>query len=245
MRLTDLGLTAALSAIAAIAIAGITPKSRRASGPDRIHVVHQSQAAHHFHISLGDLPTWLLFVGAIVAAGIALRQLRIQQKDSARGVRQLERQQADKVNFAWCQAGSVLFITPGNELFHCDNRSAVTLVSNGSERPIRVVTSHIRLPDGRTLDPIKLGVVTEDPPSSGRTYTMENPRHGAQAALIRPGFSYGFIFEFNIPDDDILHPERREAHPFTRFIDDADLEWEIDGDLHLKAVRSKRKSRNP
>jgi hypothetical protein len=77
-----------------------------------------------------------------------------------------------------------------------------------------------------------------------KTYTMHDPHPGTQVALIRPGFSYGFIFKFSIPDDDAAHPELRTAQPFTRFTDDADLSWEIDGDLRLMPAPPPRRRRN-
>jgi hypothetical protein len=47
---------------------------------------------------LGDLSTWGLFVGAVTAARIVLRQLTIQRRDSAALNRQLIRQQANDVD---------------------------------------------------------------------------------------------------------------------------------------------------
>ena len=63
--------------------------------------------AHQFQVALGDLPTWALFVGAFAAALIALRQLRIQQEDSASRTQQLERQQANDVDTTWRRADDV------------------------------------------------------------------------------------------------------------------------------------------
>lgn len=196
------------------------------------------QRAHHSpQIAWGDIPTWALFVGAFVAALIALRQLRVQQVDSARQTRQLERQQANRVDFTWTQARGVLTLPP---LPGGSGARAVAIVSNDSSRPIRAVTSQIRLGEGGTLDPVKTGVVEKCTLTSAHDWRMLDPQEGVRIPLIRPGFSYGFVFDFTIPDDDAKHPERRTAHPFTRFTDDADLSWEIDDDLHLKPVRARR-----
>jgi hypothetical protein len=57
-----------------------------------------SAAGHAGQINWGDAPTWLAVAGAFAAALIALRQLRIQQADSERLTRQLERQQANDID---------------------------------------------------------------------------------------------------------------------------------------------------
>lgn len=139
------------------------------------------------------------------------------------------------MDFAWCQADSVLFLTNPVSQFPRSGR-AVAVVSNNSPRPIRAVTSQIKHPDGTTLEPTMLGVVTEDAPDSPRTYTMYGPRAGARVPLVRPGFKYGFVFEFTIPDDDAAHPERRSYHPFAQFTDDADLHWQVDDTLGLRQL---------
>jgi hypothetical protein len=56
-------------------------------------------AAHQAHmVAWGDVPTWIAVIGALVGAGVALRQLRAQQREIARQTRILERQQADEVD---------------------------------------------------------------------------------------------------------------------------------------------------
>lgn len=191
-------------------------------------------------VAWGDVPTWALFVGAFAAALIALRQLRIQQDDSARLTRQLERQQADEIDFTWCPATRVLImITPPGAMSTAGR--TIVVVSNNSTRPIRYVTSHIRRAGG-IMDPVKLGVTVENQLTSAHDYQMYDPRPGARIPLIRPGYKYGFIFDHAIPDNDASHPERRTAHPFIRFTDDAGLSWEIDDDLHLKRLPGARGS---
>ncbi len=59
-----------------------------------------------YTVNLGDLPTWLAVIGAFSAAWIAGRQLGAQRKDIVRQVFQLERQQANLVDFTWCQRPS-------------------------------------------------------------------------------------------------------------------------------------------
>jgi hypothetical protein len=177
-------------------------------------------AQHSPQIAWGDVATWALFVGAFAAALIALRQLRIQQNDSARQTRQLERQQADRIDHTWRQVRSVLILSTSPLRLGTEDGAAV-IVSNNSPRPIRDVTSRIELADGTTLAAIMFGVTQEMDPPSGYDYQLFNPRQGTRIPLIRPEFKYGFLFDFTIPDDDVTRPEERIAHPFVRFTDDA------------------------
>jgi hypothetical protein len=50
------------------------------------------------HVNMGDLPTWLGVLAASVAAVFVYLQLRSQQRELARQVRVLERQQADLID---------------------------------------------------------------------------------------------------------------------------------------------------
>ena len=93
--------------------------------------------ADSFHIALGDLPTWGLFVGAVTAALIALRQLTIQRRDSAALNRQLIRQQANDVHTAWLD-GAAVMVRSGEQDYAAVGK-AVVIVVNGSKRPIRNV----------------------------------------------------------------------------------------------------------
>ena len=99
---------------------------------------------HQFNFALGDLPTWALFVGALAAGLIALRQLRIQQDDSVRQTRQLERQQANDVDTTWRHATDILILANPPGSVTTAGRSVV-VVENNSRRPIRDVTCWIEL----------------------------------------------------------------------------------------------------
>src|ERR1700722_14493410 len=65
------------------------------------------QPPTEYHPDWGDVPTWLAFVTAAVAGGVALRQLRDQQGELQRQAQQLDRQQADKVVFDFWRPQSV------------------------------------------------------------------------------------------------------------------------------------------
>lgn len=120
--------------------------------------------AHTFFIALGDLPTWALFLGALVAALIALRQLKIQQDDSVRQTQQLERQQANDVDFTWCPATSVLIRTDPSSTVTTTGGRTVVVVANNSRRPIRDVSCWIELhKSSRVLEPLMLGPIGEAP----------------------------------------------------------------------------------
>lgn len=108
--------------------------------------------------------------------------------------------------------------------------------TNNSHRPIRAVTCLIYPdgPGGRDLKPLQLGVVEDDHLTAEFELVLYDPRALPSWPVMRPGFRYGFLFDFAIPADDAAHLERRVALPVTRFTDDVGLSWEIDGDLRLK-----------
>jgi hypothetical protein len=194
---------------------------------------------HKFDIALGDLPTWALFVGAFIAAVIALRQLRIQQDDSARQTRQLERQQANDIDFTWRSAAKVMIIPPGTD---AATERTVVIVENNSRRPIREVTCWISL--GQTPDrlaPLRLGPIRNSP-STNFEFSLYNARPETQHLLMRPGSKYGFLFEREIPANEAI-AEPRACRPMVQFTDDADLTWQIDDDIRLQKVEVGRSLR--
>lgn len=197
-----------------------------------------SEAANgKFHVALGDLPTWALFLGAFVAALIALRQLRIQSDDSTRQTRQLERQQANEVDFTWRSAKNVLIVTDPPGAVKSAGRTVV-VVGNNSGRPIRNVNCWIELRQTSSrLEPIMVGPIGE-PTGTSFEFNFYNPRAGGQYPLMRPKTKYGFLFEFEIPQDDAISMEPRPRRPMVQFMDDSDLIWNIDDDLRLQRVRA-------
>jgi hypothetical protein len=194
-------------------------------------------AAEHaqFIIALGDLPTWIAAVGGLVAAAVVLRQLAMQQTDMARQTVQLERQLPTGVDSTWTPVSNVLILSTQPGAVNGQER-AVIVVSNNCPRPIRHVTARIELDDGQVLRPIMAGVMTENQEGSSCDYTMYNPDQRTEIPLIRPTYNYGFIFEYMIPATDPAHPEQTTARPIGRFTDDAELIWELDGDLRLRKI---------
>lgn len=63
--------------------------------------------------------------------------------------------------------------------------------------------------------------------------TLDNPWPGSEAKVIRAHDKFGFLFdtEFPNPSDEVACT--------VQFIDDADLSWTIDEDLHLKRMRGR------
>lgn len=196
-----------------------------------------SAAAEHaqFVIALGDVPTWIAAGGGLIAAAVVVRQLGMQQTDRGRQTAQLERQLANDVDATWTPASNVLILTTPLGSVATQDR-AVIVVTNKCPRPIRHVTARIELENGRVLQPIRVGVMTDNDDLSRHDYRMFNPDQRTEIPLIRPTYMYGFIFEYMIPADDPAHPERTTARPIARFTDDADLTWELDGDLRLKKI---------
>jgi hypothetical protein len=192
-------------------------------------------SAHQFHVALGDLPTWALFVGALVAALIALRQLRIQQEDSGSQTRQLERQQANDIDFTWYSAAKILIRTSPPSTITTAGRTVV-VVENNSRRPIRDVTCWIQLQQspGKAM-PIMLGLVGE-PANASFELSLNNPYSATQYALIRPTAKCGYLFECEIPLDNDIDIGPRAFRPMVQFIDDADLKWQVDDDLRLQKI---------
>jgi hypothetical protein len=217
--------------------------------------------ADSFHIALGDLPTWGLFVGAVTAALIALRQLNIQRRDSAALNRQLIRQQANDVDMRWLDGAAVM--VRSDEEDHAAVGKAVVVVINGSKRPIRNINCWLetRQAGGRStastdlsapprtrgserLMPHLHGPVTEER-RLNHTHAIEPVRLSGtglvEVPTLRPGLVYGFVFAMT-PDDvaavDAGFP--LASRPMVLFTDDADNMWRIDDDLRLREVSRTR-----
>ena len=218
--------------------------------------------ADSFHIALGDLPTWGLFVGAVTAALIALRQLTIQRRDSAALNRQLIRQQANDVDMTWLD-GAAVMVRSGEEDYAAVGK-AVVLVINGSKRPIRNVNCWLeaRQAEGwstasrdlsaqrrargskERLMPSLHGPVREER-RLNHTHAIEPvPLSGtgfAPAPTLRPGLTYGFVLDMT-PDDvaAVGSGFPLASRPNVLFTDDADNMWRIDDDLRLREVSRTR-----
>ena len=186
-------------------------------------------------IAWGGVPTWIAVIGAIVGAAAALGQLRAQRKEIARQAWQLDRQQASRIALTWCAATEVrIQAAPPDPVPGAGH--TVVIVSNDSSRPIRDVSCHIEPgpPQGGRLDPQNL-----EPAPDGDPFDFTPARAGTHSPLLfRAGSKYGFLFEFIIPREDASNPAARVS---VRFIDDADLSWQIDENLRLKRLPAGRR----
>jgi hypothetical protein len=181
---------------------------------------------HAAHVNLGDLPTWLAVVFAAVAAVVAFRQLRAQQRELTRQLAALERQQADQVDvYATTEVRRV----PVEEADKTVNVQCWELVViNRSRRPVRNVEARIDATGSSSLSP---------PDRSGwgneEGVVLERSENGKTTiTILRAGLRALFLFEHR-------KKEYPEARMVARFTDDAGLNWQIDHDMHLMRLEKR------
>ena len=200
-----------------------------------------SDTAWHYAPNWGDIPTWLAVIVATVGGGIALSQLRQQQRviegeiDRNRKrdklldgqLRELtdmersrQREQSEAVDVTWNDSPS----PPGT--------SFVTVI-NGSRRPIRELTCLVYPDDLETS-------VTPD-------YAAEmNPIHYPQEAWVLPPKPQTPRPITDLPSlrsqgrAGFIFPVQRIAHPAgvarVEFRDDAGRHWRLYDDLSLSRI---------
>jgi hypothetical protein len=189
-------------------------------------------------VGWGDVPTWLLVIVGVIGGGAAFWQLRLQriqlydqQQVIADQARTQERQQAEQVELSRRPAEPM---RPDDEPQHV----WMAVVDNRSPRPIRNVVCRIK-PSPQTpgehggyeweAEAVAQLVPTAMPPG---TEIFIGPDASGQVRVIPSGRKYGF--KFPIPTKGHEYAEFK-----VRFIDDADLLWEIDNDLHLQRLDSR------
>jgi hypothetical protein len=177
-----------------------------------------------FNVNLGDLPTWLGVVAASVAAIFVYLQLRSQQREIARQVAVLERQQANDIDVrreTIPVTGTTDKKGAANAIFHWG-----VAVENTSRRPIRNVVAKIQAsPDVGLADAVKAGF-------ANRHSGMIDFRERSEIHLMRADNKCGFFFDFPVG-------KFHEARMVVRFDDDAGLSWQIDQDLHLQKIKQR------
>jgi hypothetical protein len=198
-----------------------------------LYLIVPAAAAHEGHASLhinwGDVPTWLLFIGAVAAGIAAFRQLAVMQDDSRKRTAQLERAQADQVDVVLERSLKAL---PGEEP-PAGLREAhwFVIVRNESRRPIRDV-SCVMAPEVGALQQaaVRSGHTIRTPGLAGTVFRAADT---LIAAVLRPGKTWELLF--NVKSEEQPQPE------FTvRFTDDSGLHWSIDQDLRLRPERQQR-----
>jgi hypothetical protein len=186
-------------------------------------------------LNWGDVPTWLLFVGAVAAGVAAFRQLSVMQEDSRRRTAQLERAQADQIDVVLVPSS---LLPPGVTRSEVSNEEYWFVeVRNNSRRPIRevgcVMVPHLGLPPQFAAQGGELASV---PLPGGRSGSTFIPARAPIASVLRVGDAWGFLFSIKVN-------EYTFAEFTAHFTDDAGLRWMIDHNLHLKAKKEPRRSK--
>jgi len=78
----------------------------------------------------------------------------------------------------------------------------------------------------------------EAPTNTNFEFSLNNPRSGKRYPLMRPNAKYGFLFDFEVPEDDATSVAPRVDRPMVQFIDDTDLSWRIDDNLRLQRIEA-------
>jgi hypothetical protein len=183
-------------------------------------------------INLGDLPTWLGFIAAAIAAYFVYGQLKGQRAEIGRQTRQLERQQADQIDVMLHGDDAV----PPAVGQAKNNPNWMVYITNNSRRPIRDITATMMPEIG--MDSVEatqianiVTVTIGDSKPVSAIYKVILPA----VTLLRAGKAAGLVFACRISD----YPKPRFAVEFT---DDAGLRWQIDTDLHLQKAGEPRQT---
>jgi hypothetical protein len=204
-------------------------------------------APWHLPPNWGDIPTWLAVGVATVGGGVALSQLR-QQQEVIKGEfernkdrddlmdRQRRELQANEESRQRAQAGNVdfdLWLPQAVQVLSSPPftpaPTVILSVENKSARPIRNIVCRIGSDDG--AQPAD-GVGSMLQPATNRPayQRLMNPTASQRLPMIRAGERYGFLFHSENPQD-------VEPHEYvTRFTDDAEVRWKLDGDMRLARV---------
>ena len=207
-------------------------------------------APWHLPPAWGDIPTWLAFIAASVAGGIALTQLSQQQhqitEESVRNVQrdkllstQLTEAQERMNAYRRQQAEQVILTSLG--VRHNPDGSlgwtGVCEIANDSRRPIRAVTCRILI-NGDLIRPTEFRVGEEfrpiiGPPGPGDGVAYLPADEGTfdlgAGKYLHLLAKHVIRVAFPVPGSD--RPETVQY--LIRFADDAELRWQLDSDMHL------------
>jgi hypothetical protein len=188
-----------------------------------------------FKVNLGDLPTWLAFVAAAVAAYFVYGQLKGQRAEIARQTRLLERQQADQIDVSLHTDDAVPPASPQAK----NEPNWTVYITNGSRRPIRDIMATIVPAPGmdsaaatQRADIVTVTVRDSKVPEASAHASTLLKINVEAIALLRAGAIAGLVFQYRLKE----YPKPRFAVEFT---DDAGLRWQIDSDLHLQRIPEK------
>jgi hypothetical protein len=175
---------------------------------------------------------------------LQLKDLRASLKERVRHQRVAERQQADMVDFEMTTTRMPNWSPEDTEGFKVSPGTPVhmAIVINNSRRPIEQVTCSAGTapppgwPEEYSHQPVMVGRVIKSPPlaeAPDGAWMLVQPIPRSTASLIRPGESYGFVFEIKVQLA-LFDAEK------TRFTDDAGLYWQVNRDQHLEPLRNRR-----
>lgn len=152
--------------------------------------------------------------------------LKLQFQELAGSLLVRQRAQANEVNFDRYRADAVIVLAehPSPRLL-----TVILAVENRSGRPIRNVRCVAGTTPGPTQLPYGVGYMSPSGEADQRTRPrLTDPDFSAIAVpVISAGERYGFLFDLELSVNS----------PFlcvARFTDDANLDWEVDQDLHLR-----------
>jgi hypothetical protein len=161
----------------------------------------------------------------------------LQIKDLRESLRAAEREQADNIDFQMSAMPFPRYVDDADEDFAAvaDQEVHLAIVSNESRRPIKNVKCRIggapcpEIPDAHSPFAVVVGRLAASEPGERRgPRVLINPVPRSSARWIRPGETYGLVFETS------SHRALDLVDVAVRFTDDAGLRWQIDRDLHLE-----------
>jgi len=172
-------------------------------------------------INWGSAPEWGALIVAAIGGGVALIQLRQQQRTLIRELRRgaaleeaLLREQAGAVDLAWTTDSA---------------RETFVKVTNNSRRPIRGVDCRVVLTanGGVIALPSRAGEMQEKKVLKGSDWILpkDGVAPGEWCNVLRAGGQAGFVMPA---------PPGPGQRALVRFIDDAGLHWQLDNELHLE-----------
>jgi hypothetical protein len=181
----------------------------------------------HLPPAWGDIPTWLLAIGAGIGTGLALMQLRdLRQQIAKDAERNAKRDELMDKQIADAEAREISRrrrLAEEVEIF--SGRSAARVINN-SKRPVSDITCKVMSSiDRHTLRTAKKSGLTVPFPTAGGWALAPDAKDYDRVAILRPGSACGYIFEIDGMDPDMF--------AVAWFTDDEKRRWQLDEHGHL------------
>ena len=194
-----------------------------------------------YHPDWGDFPTWLAFIAAAVAGGVALTQLKAQQDQiNAEAERNIKRDQLLDSQLQEAQQRALTNQRRQGEQvrlsgypMRADGRAFAQIV-NDSERPIRDVACRM-MQEGKPTLPTEFRVAVNLPgppgsPQPDRTYFPAKAAEFDIASGQYLSLNAGKEIRISFAGDPMYAQSVKYVIHFT---DDADVRWQLDDDMRL------------